>query len=91
MLKYYKASYDNLDEPREVTYEEAYRTLLTAWKDNKYTKSMLTIPNRISCAYSQISVVVVDNDGRRWCAQPGLENLMPDEMYEEFEKEFGCV
>lgn len=90
-MKYYRADNTDPSVVKEVSFEEAYRILCSCWKDNKYTKSMLSIPNVITCQYSRITVVAVDEAGHRWCSMPGLTNLMPDEMYTEYEKEFGTV
>ena len=43
-LKYFRKLHDK-DEWEEITYGEALHIMLGTWKDNKYTRAMLTIPN----------------------------------------------
>ena len=40
----------------EITYEEALNTLLGSYNDNDEMRSMLTITNRIPCAFCEIIV-----------------------------------
>ena len=81
-MKYEKKFYDE-EEWKEITYEEALDTLLTTFLDNEMTRSMLTIPNWITC---RCSVVQVSDHGM--VAQAGLENLVPDEFWEEHWEEY---
>ena len=60
----------------EVSYDEALRSLLGTYRDNDMTRDMLTIPNRIDCRYSVISVVDGEGVSSRGI-MAGLYNLLP--------------
>ena len=80
MLKYYKR-YKDEEEEREISYDEALRTLLGTWRDTDLTHDMLTIQNNIECQYSWIRV---DDPDNRLKPIPGLWNLYPDgAVYDE--------
>ena len=76
MLRYYK-QYHGEDDIKEITYEEALNTLLTTWKDNDMTRDMLTIPNRIWCRYSYITIEDYKNETDRTVLMAGMENILP--------------
>ena len=74
MLKYYKRmKYEK--EEKEISYDEALRTLLGTWRDNDMTRDMLTIQNYIMCMFS---FVRVDDPDNKLKPAPGLWNLVPD-------------
>ena len=79
-MKFVK-QFNDKHESFEVTYEEALNTLLSTYKDNEITRSMLTIGNYIPCRCS--SIRVYDEDGLT--AAPGLQNLVPDEVWDRIE------
>lgn len=54
-LKYFKRYHDR-EERTEISYDEALSTLLTTYRDNDMTRDMLTVPNNISCRFSNIYV-----------------------------------
>lgn len=78
-MKYVKRSLENGDE-KEITYEDALDVLLGTFKDNEMTRSMLTIPNRIYCRYSEIDVY----DGSGLVPMAGLYNLVPDDVWAKY-------
>ena len=78
-MRYMKRFYDSPDWV-EVTKEKALEALFSTWNDNEVTRSMLTIGNLITCRFSEIRVY--DDEGLT--AMPGLENLLPDEMYRKW-------
>ena len=80
MLKYYK-KYKDSHEEKEITYDEALKTLLGTWRDTDLTRDMLTIQNWIECQYSWIRV---DDPDSKVKPIPGLWNLYPDgAVYDE--------
>ena len=54
-LRYFKKYIDS-DEKKEITYEEALKTLLTTYKDNDITRDMLTELDEIPCRLSTVFV-----------------------------------
>ena len=80
MLRYYKRFKDEEFE-REVTHEEALRTLLKTYRDNDMTRDMLTVQNYIETRFSFIRVDDPENPLK---PMPGLWNLLPDDaVYDE--------
>ena len=75
----YKKRYYLEDDWNEVSYEEALNTVLTIYKDNELTRSMLTIGNYIPCRYAEIRVFTDGENGKmRMTSMPGLCCLIPD-------------
>lgn len=82
-LKYFRKLRDK-DEWEEITYGEALHIMLGTWKDNKYTRAMLTIPNWIECRFSTIKVADYTDAEHPRVRMPGFVNVLPDGMeYEE--------
>jgi hypothetical protein len=71
-MKYYKR-YHNTTERTQIDYEEAVETILGSFEDNEEVRSMLTLPNRIRCMYSDIEV---ESDDGLVC-MAGLYNMLP--------------
>ena len=70
----YKKLYKDKDaEWKEISKEEALRTVLLNYRDTPETRSMLEIGNFIPCQFSYIQVI--DDNGMT--AQPGTSCLIP--------------
>lgn len=83
-LKYFRIPKDNPKEKKEITYGEALHILLGTWKDNKYPRAMLTIPNWIECRFSTIQVADYTDPQHPMVMMAGYVNVLPDGMeYEE--------
>lgn len=83
----YERKFNDKDGWETITREQALDTLLGTWKDNDMTRDMLTIPNRIQCMYSVISVRVED-DKEPWNSRvlmAGLWNMLP--MWVEYDED----
>lgn len=63
----------------QVTYDEAYNSLLGTYRDNDMTRDMLTIPNNIICRYSMIYVEDHSNPNMPMVLMSGLFNQLPME------------
>lgn len=83
-LKYFRIPKDDFKAKTEITYGEALHIMLGTWKDNKYTRAMLTIPNWIDCRWSYISVDDYTDPDHPMVLMAGLANMLPLGMeYEE--------
>ncbi len=78
-LRYFKKYIDS-DEKKEITYEEALKTLLTTYRDTDITHDMLTIVNRINCRYSTVTVELIDEDDpfNHMVLMAGMYNMTPN-------------
>ena len=63
----------------QVTYDEAYNSLLGTYRDSDMTRDMLTIPNNIICRYSTIYVEDHSNPKMPIVLMSGLFNQLPME------------
>ena len=84
MALVFRKKYHGKNEWKDITYEEAYDTLLTTFKDSDMTRDMLTIVNRIECRFSTVEVRDVREDGSVKTLIAGLHNLFPmDAEYDD--------
>lgn len=77
MALVFRKKYHGENEWKDITYEEAYDTLLTTFKDSDMTRDMLTIVNRIECRFSTVEVRDVREGGSVKTLIAGLHNLFP--------------
>lgn len=54
---YFKRFKEPDAEPKEVTYDEALKTLLGSYLDNEDVRGLLDYPNTIKCMFSILYVV----------------------------------
>ena len=83
MLRYYKR-FKGEDTEKEITREDALRTLLGTYRDNDMTRDMLTVQNYIETRFSFIRVDDPENPLK---PMPGLWNILPDGV--EYDEDTG--
>ena len=82
MLKYYRCTYDGESFAKtEITFEKALEIVLGTYKDNDMTRDMLTIPNRIRCRFSEISVEDCTDEHNHKVLMAGMYNALPIDTY----------
>lgn len=81
-MLYFK-QYKTREARKQITEEEALKTLLSTYHDNDMTRDMLTIPNRIACVFSTVEVED-DSTTPHMVAAAGVYNLLPmDAVYDD--------
>ena len=77
MLKYYRKGKET-DQKEEITYQKALDIVLSSFRDNDMSRDMLTLPNRIICRYSEVTVEDDKGNGNISVLMAGLYNMLPD-------------